>query len=90
VRIDRVHVFVWPWFFRLPTLRRFDGWAAWNTIVLREPVEAAGNDLVTHELCHVWQMQHKALRMPLSYLRGYAQNPHELEARRAVDLTTSE
>ncbi len=90
MRIDCVRVFVRPWFFRLPTLRRFDGWAAWNTIVLREPVEAAGDDLVTHELCHVWQMQHKALRMPLSYLRGYAQNPHELEARRAVDLTTSE
>jgi hypothetical protein len=32
-------------------------------------------------------MQHKPLRMPLSYLRGYARNPHELEAQRAVDLT---
>ena len=87
MRIDRVRVFVWPWFFRLPTLRRFDGWAAWNTIVLREPVEAAGDDLVTHELCHVWQMQHKPARMPLSYLRGYTRNPHELEARAAVHRT---
>jgi hypothetical protein len=32
-------------------------------------------------------MQHKPVRMPLSYLRGYAHNPHELEARRAVELT---
>jgi hypothetical protein len=82
-----VHVFVWPWFFRLPYLRRFDGWSAWATIVLREPVERAGDDLVTHELCHVWQMQHKPVRMPLSYLRGYWRNPHEVEARRAVDQT---
>ena len=74
MRIGRVRVFVWPWFFRLPWFRRFDGCAAWNTIVLREPVEAAGDDLVTHELCHVWQMQHQPVRMPLSYLRGYARN----------------
>jgi len=55
--------------------------------VLREPLEQAGDDLVTHELCHVWQMQHQPLRMPLSYLRGYSNNPHELEARRAVEIT---
>jgi hypothetical protein len=87
VRIDRVRVVVWPWFFRLPYFDRFDGHAAWNTIVLRRPVELAGDDLVTHELCHVWQMQHRPVRMPLSYLRGYDRNPHELEARRAVELT---
>jgi hypothetical protein len=70
----------------LPWFSRFDGYAAWNLIVLREPV---GNrdDLITHELCHVWQMQHRPLRMPLSYLRGYWRNPYELEARRAVELT---
>jgi hypothetical protein len=55
--------------------------------MLRERVERAGDDLLTHELCHVWQMQHKPVRMPLSYLRGYTHNPHELEARRAVELT---
>ena len=26
---------VWPWFFRLPWFGRFDGYAAWHTIVLR-------------------------------------------------------
>ena len=31
VRIDRVRVLVWPWLFRLPWLRRFDGCAAWKT-----------------------------------------------------------
>jgi hypothetical protein len=88
VRIERVRVLVWPQLFRLPWFRRFDGYSAWNTILLREPPEAAGDDLVCHELCHVWQMQHHPLTMPLSYLRtGYAQNPYELEARRAVEGT---
>jgi hypothetical protein len=87
VRIDRVRVVVCPWFFRLPWFNRFWGHAAWNVIVLREPVDRVGDDLVTHELCHVWQMQHKPILMPLSYLRGYSSNPHELEARRAVEAT---
>jgi hypothetical protein len=82
-----VRVLVWPWLFRLPWFRRFDGYAAWNTVLLREPVQAAGDDLVTHELCHVWQMQHHPARMPLSYLGGYASNTYEAEARRAVELT---
>jgi len=88
VRIDRVRVLVWPWLFRLPWFRRFDGYAAWGTIMLRQPVEAAGDDLVTHELCHVWQMQHRPVAMPLSYLRsGYAANRYEEEARWAVEAT---
>jgi hypothetical protein len=32
-------------------------------------------------------MQHKPISMPLSYLRGYESNPHELEAQRAVEAT---
>jgi hypothetical protein len=88
VRVDRVRLVVCPWLFRLPWFRRFDGYAARNLILLREPASAAGDDLVTHELCHVWQMQHRPVAMPLSYLRhGYASNPYELEARRAVELT---
>jgi len=36
----------------------------------------------------VWQMQHRPVRMPLSYLRvGYAGNPYEAQARAAVDAT---
>jgi hypothetical protein len=87
VRIERVHVFVVPLLFRLPWFRRFDGYAAWNTILLRAAPGAADDDLVTHELCHVWQMQHRPLAMPLSYLRGYEANRYEAEARRAVDST---
>jgi hypothetical protein len=87
VRIDHVHVVVWPWFFRLPWFNRFWGYAAHYLIVLRAPAGEVGDDLVTHELCHVWQMQHKPVAMPLSYLRGYENNPHEVEARRAVEAT---
>jgi hypothetical protein len=85
VRIERVRLWTVPLLFRLPWFRRFDGYAAWNTILLREAAERAGDDLLVHELCHVWQMQHRPLAMPLSYLRtGYAGNPYEAEARRSV------
>jgi hypothetical protein len=61
----------------------------WNLILVRAPVADTGEDLVTHELCHVWQMQHHPLAMPLSYLyRGYRDNPNEVEARLAADSTT--
>jgi hypothetical protein len=83
-----VRVFVAPLLFRLPWFRRFDGYAAWNTILLRGRDLLADDDLVTHELCHVWQLQHRPLAMPLSYLRtGYAGNRYEAEARRAVEET---
>ncbi len=65
-----------PWLFALPWFRRFDGYTMWNLILLRSPRLAADEDLVCHELCHVWQMQHHPIRMPLSYLRvGYARQP---------------
>jgi hypothetical protein len=77
-----------PWLFRLPWFRRFAGYTMWDLILLRDPLDPARDDLVCHELCHVWQMQHHPVRMPLSYLvRGYARNPYELEARRAVETT---
>ncbi len=88
MRIDRVRVAVVPWLFRLPWFRRFDGYAAWNLILLRRPPVEPGDDLITHELCHVWQMQHHPVAMPLSYLRHrYAENPYEAEAVRAVEQT---
>jgi hypothetical protein len=88
VRIERVHVIVAPSLFRFPWFRRFDGYAAWGTILLRESGLLGDGDLVCHELCHVWQMQHRPLAMPLSYLRaGYAENRYEAEARAAVETT---
>jgi len=88
VSIAHVRILVVPLAFALPWLSRFDGYAAWGTILLRENPTRAHDDLVCHELCHVWQMQHHPLRMPLSYLRsGYARNRFEAEARRAVETT---
>jgi hypothetical protein len=85
VSIRRVHVWIAPWLFRLPWFRRFDGYSAHGTILLRSRALLEDGDLVTHELCHVWQMQHHPLRMPLSYLLlGYADNPYEREARAAA------
>jgi len=91
VRIARVRVVVAPLLFRLPWFRSFDGYATHRVIFLRRPVVGEEqDDLVTHELCHVWQMQHRPLAMPLSYLvRGYARNPYEDEARRAARATRS-
>jgi hypothetical protein len=86
VRVRHVRLLRVPWLFRLPWFRRFDGYALHWTILVRdaEPSE----DLVVHELCHVWQMQHRPVAMPLSYLRsGYAANAYEREARAAVDAT---
>jgi hypothetical protein len=90
VRMRWVRVTVAPWLFRLPWFRRFDGYTMWNLILLRAPLGGAGvsEDLLCHELCHVWQMQHRPLRMPLSYLvRGYERNPYEVQARAAVTAT---
>lgn len=86
VRIDRVHVVVAPWFFRLPYLRRFDGYT-WPRLILVRSREAS-DDLLTHELCHVWQLQHKPVALVVSYLlAGYWRNPFEVQARKAVALT---
>ena len=72
-----------PWLFRLPPWRRYDGFATHRIIFLRSA--EASDDLVTHELCHVWQMQHRPLVMPLSYLRtGYRRSPYERQAREAA------
>jgi hypothetical protein len=90
VRLDRVRVVVAPRLFRLPWFRRFDGYAMWNLILLRARKLIADEDLLCHELCHVWQMQHRPVRMPLSYLRlGYARNPYEAQARRAASRPPS-
>jgi hypothetical protein len=85
IDLHRVRLVTAPWLFALPWFRRFDGYTMWDLILLRRPLEQVSQALVTHELCHVWQMQHHPLRMPLSYVvRGYDRNPYELEARRAA------
>jgi hypothetical protein len=86
VRIEATRVFLVPWLFRLPWMRRYDGYALPDTILLRSA--GVGENLLTHELCHVWQMQHGRFRVFRAWLRyRYEENPFELEARRAVDAT---
>ena len=86
VRIGRIRMLVAPWFFRIPGFRRYRGYAFWRTILVKEP--APSDDLVTHELCHIWQGQHRALRMSWKLLTTpYRSNPYALEARRAVAET---
>ena len=87
VEIDRVRLVVAPAVFTLPWLRRFDGWATHRAIFLRRPELLDDSDLITHELCHVWQMQHRPVRMPWSYLFSYQGNPYELQARRAAAVS---
>jgi hypothetical protein len=86
VRIDGVRIHVAPWFFRAPGMRRFHGYTLHgNIMVKRDP---PSDDLVTHELCHIWQLQHHPVRMPLSFLKTpYKRNGYEREARWAVDQT---
>ena len=82
VRLRRVRILHVPWLFRLPWFRRFHGYTMWPLILLRRPLADSSDDLICHELCHVWQMQHHPVGMPLSYLRtGYAANPTSARPR---------
>jgi hypothetical protein len=84
VRIDRVRILHVPWLFRLPWFRRFHGYEMGPLILLKQPLGQTSPDLIAHELCHVWQDQDHRLRMWWSYLaQGYAENPHEHQAREA-------
>ena len=86
VRLEGVRVVVVPRLFRLPGVRRHDGYTLRRTILLRSG--EASDDLLTHELCHVWQMQNRPLAAWLAWIRyPYRTNPFEVEARRAVELT---
>jgi hypothetical protein len=91
VDLRGVRVVVAPWLFRVPGFRRFRGYATRHLILLKGP--GIDEDLVAHELCHVWQLQHRPLRVWLSYARPstftrdrtrYRANRYEVEARRAA------
>jgi hypothetical protein len=94
VDVSRVSIHVVPWLFRVPGFRRFAGYATIRRILLRGPTP--DEDLIVHELCHIWQAQHRPIRMWLSYARpstfssdrrAYRANRYEREARAAVELT---
>ena len=80
-----------PRFFKLPRLNRYDGYAFRKTIFLRRPPgRGASDDLLCHELCHIWQMQHRPLPVFWAWLtKRYEENPYEREARWAVAATRS-
>ena len=89
-----VRLVIAPWLFRVPGFRRFTGYATRHLILLKGP--EVDEDLVVHELCHVWQLQFRPWRVWLSYARpstfsrdrtAYRANPYEVEARRAVERT---
>jgi hypothetical protein len=94
--VARVRILSLSWLFRVPWFRRFDGYTIWSTILLREDLARVDDDLIAHELVHVWQGQHEWLRLWMSYVKpstfwgdhsGYWQNRYELEARSAVART---
>ena len=94
VDASRVSIHIVPWLFRVPGFRRFRGYATFRRILLKQSV--LDEDLIVHELCHVWQAQHRPVRMWLSYLRpstfsadrrAYRANRYERQARQAVELT---
>jgi hypothetical protein len=86
VSLAGVRVLVAPAFFRLPGFRRYRGYALLRTILVREAT--ASDDLLTHELCHVWQAQHRPVAQLLAWARyPYRENPFEREARAAVEST---
>ena len=88
-----VVVSVWPWFFRAPPYRRYVAYTLARRIILSaspgELIARRGpdwfEDLLVHELCHVWQVQHHPVRAAANHLRyPYLDNPFEQEARRAA------
>lgn len=84
VRLDRVRILHTPRLFKLPWFRRFHGYNMGPLILIKRPLDQCSPRLIAHELCHVWQDQDHRLRMWLSYVtQGYANNPHEIEARKA-------
>ena len=88
VRIGRVRILHTPLLFAVPGFRRFAGYEAGPLILVKRPLADTSDDLIVHELCHVWQHQHRPVRMWLSYLwQGYRDNEHEVEARRAAAET---
>ena len=94
VNMRGVRLVVAPWLFRVPGFRRFSGYATRHLVLLKGP--EIDEDLVVHELCHVWQLQFRPVRVWLSYARPstfsrdrsrYRANRYEVEARRALELT---
>src|ERR1044072_8786817 len=68
VRVDGVRILHVPWLFRLPWFRRFHGYEMGPLILIKHPLADTSDDLLVHELCHVWQDQNAPLRLWPSHL----------------------
>lgn len=85
VDVSNVCVLVAPWLF-VWRFRPYHGLATRYVIYMRE--RDYGDDLLVHELCHVWQSQHDWRAVWREYLFvDYEVNRYEVEARCAVELT---
>ncbi len=83
LNVKKVRVHHAPWFFTMKHNKKYCGFAMHNRILFKEPLDKVSEEVLRHELCHVWQMQNHPFKMPLSYLnyrRGYWNNPYEIEA----------
>ena len=88
VDMRRVRIVHAPWLFRIPGFKRFKGYELGPLIFVKRPLDEVSNDLITHELTHVWQDQNRRLRMWLSYLwQVYRDKEHEVQAREAAAST---
>ena len=88
VNLRHVRIVHAPWLFRIPGFRRFHGYEIGPLVFVKRPLPEVSNDLITHELTHVWQDQNRRIRMWLSYLwQGYRDNEHEVQAREAAAST---
>ena len=75
----------WSWFFRLPYLRRFDGFCLTPYDIVIRPEYADDKVLLAHELCHVYWWRIHPITFPLSYLiYGYKRNPFESLAEHQI------
>lgn len=89
VDISGVRVIVFPLFFEL-LFPRFDGYCIGKKTILMRYSDFS-DDLLTHELCHCWQIQqHGRLKTGWAYFRNkYLENPYEIQARMAVEETSA-
>ena len=89
VRLAGVRIRISPLFFSFFS-RDYHGMATRTTIWLKDEKYLAEEGLLTHELCHVWQVQHRYWHVWKTYLSTpYADNPYEVEARAAVRATAA-
>ena len=89
VRMRFVRLLSTPWLFRLPWFRRFDGYTMWDLILLRGPIEeASARPRRARALPRLADAAPPGVDAAVVPDAGYADNPNEVQARRAASLTS--